>query len=222
MGYIPALIATIIYITDLFLFVPKYTKCKYDHTPRKRKLIWKGICIGCPLLILLVMTSVKLIAGTADSTLCFLAAAMLLCAFGDIVLEIRFFKGGFFFLIGHLTYVTTLLKTEESLSYISLASYIIMVTVGTVLTVKMLGSKYRYALIAYNMVISGSFSLSLPLIISGNPKLMLMGIGLCFLAVSDWLLARNKAFGSNYSRSLVSLTFYFGGQILISTYPLFI
>lgn len=221
MKLIPLLIVTFVYIIDLLLLVPKYTKCKYDHTPRKRKLVWKGTCIGCPLAILLIMTVVRLINGTADSTLCFLTAGMLLCAFGDIILEIRFMKGGFFFLLGHLTYVTTLLKTEGSLSHVSLILYVALVTVGTVLTCKKLGSKYRYALIAYNMVISGSFSLSVPLIMTGNPGFVLMGTGLCFLALSDWLLARNKVFGSNYSWSLISLLFYFGGQILISTYPFF-
>lgn len=217
---IVACIITAIYIVDLLLLVPKYTRCKYDHTPRTRKLIWKGTCIGCPLLIIICgAVAFKIIKGVTGITMWFLVLGMTLCAVGDIILEIKFIKGGLLFFIGHLTYVTALLTIKNSISFVSLGVYVVLVTVGTILTVKKLGKKYRTALIAYNMVISGSFSLSVPLILSGSPALVLTGTGLCFLAISDWLLARNKAFGSNYSWSLVSLLFYFGGQILISTYP---
>lgn len=215
-----ACIITAIYIIDLMLLVPKYTKCKYDHTPRNRKLVWKGACIGCPLLLLIFGAILLQISGKVfDSTIWFLVAGMCFCAVGDIILEIKFIKGGLLFFLGHLTYVTGLLSMEESRSYVALFAYVILVFLGTLLTVKKLGKKYRNALIAYNCVISGSFALSVPLIITRTPANVLLGIGLCFLAISDWLLARNKTFGSNYSWSLVSLLFYFGGQILISTFP---
>jgi len=215
---IHALIISIIYLIDLLLLVPKYTRCKYDHTPRFQKLVWKGLCIGLPLAVLTIEMILKALAGKMVFTDLLLLLGMFLCAFGDIVLEIRFVKGGFLFFGGHLVYVITLILLQNRISVISIICYVILVVGGTTLTLLKLSKKYRTLLISYNLVISGSFSLSVPLILTGEPMYVLLGIGACFLVVSDWLLARNKTYGSTYTRSLVSLLFYFGGQILISSY----
>ena len=53
MIYIVMLIISMLYVADLILLVPKYTLCKYDHTPRRKKLYWKAACIGVPLLVFL-------------------------------------------------------------------------------------------------------------------------------------------------------------------------
>lgn len=215
---IHALIISVIYLIDLLLLVPKYTRCKYDHTPRFQKLVWKGLCIGLPLAVLTIEMILKALAGKMVFTDLLLLLGMFLCAFGDIVLEIRFVKGGFLFFGGHLVYVITLILLQNRISVISVICYVILVVGGTTLTLLKLSKKYRTLLISYNLVISGSFSLSVPLILTGEPMYVLLGIGACFLVVSDWLLARNKTYGSTYGRSLVSLLFYFGGQILISSY----
>ncbi len=219
MSNVYALIITIIYIADILLFVPKYTRCKYDHTPRARKLVWKGVCIGLPYLILLFGTSLKSLEGTVTYVNWILVLAMTFCAFGDIILEIKFIRGGALFFIGHIIYVFALFELNGSISYVSLAVYAVMVGTGTLLTKTKLSKKYRTLLVAYNLAISGSFALAVPLILTGSPALVLLGTGACFLVISDWLLARNKACGSTFSWSLISLLFYFGGQILISTYP---
>lgn len=213
-----ALILSVIYLIDLLLLVPKYTRCKYDHTPRFQKLVWKGLCIGLPFAVLTVEMILKAVAGDYAYTDLLLILGMFLCAVGDIVLEIRFVKGGFLFFGGHLVYVITLILMQNRVSIISIICYIALVGAGTALTLLKLSKKYRALLIGYNLIISGSFSLSLPLILTGEPMYVLLGIGACFLVVSDWLLARNKTYGSTYTRSLVSLLFYFGGQILISSY----
>lgn len=214
-----ALILTLIYLIDLLLLVPKYTRCKYDHTPRTKKLLWKGVCIGLPFFVLVIETIFKAAVGKSSLTDYLLILGMFLCAFGDIVLEIRFTKGGVLFFAGHLVYVVTLFLMQSHLSVISIIVYIALAGFGTWLTLTKLGKKHRDLLITYNLAISGSFAMSVPLILTGRPEFVLLGIGTCFLVVSDWLLARNKTFGSNYIRSLISLLFYFGGQILISTYP---
>jgi len=212
------LIVTMLYITDLMLLVPKYTRCKYDHTPRRRKLMWKGACIGVPLFALFCGVGMNMVNGVyiPDLIVC---AAMCFCAVGDIVIEIRFFKGGLLFFAGHILYVAALLLINEKFNGVSVVVYLILAVCGTVLTVQKLGKKYRSFLIGYNLLISGSFALSLPLILSGNPAFVFLGTGASFLAVSDWLLARNKVYKSSYGWSLLSLMFYFGGQILISAYP---
>lgn len=212
------LIVSMLYIADLVALVPKYTKCKYDHTPRKRKLIWKGACIGVPLVVLAFGTVVNALSGVKVADILILAA-MCVCAVGDIVIEIRFFKGGLLFFGGHILYVAALFMLNDKLSGLALVVYLILAVCGTILTVQKLGKKYRAFLIGYNLLISGTFALSLPLILTGTPALVFVGSGACFLAVSDWLLARNKAYKSTYGWALLSLMFYFGGQILISAYP---
>ena len=212
------LIVTLLYLTDMFFLVPKYTKCKYDHTPRKRKLMWKGACIGVPFVLLLIGTVLK--ATVAFDYRDFLIlTAMGICAVGDIVIEIRFFKGGLIFFAGHVFYVSALLSFQKGVSVVSVAAYVILAVTGCTLTYIKLSKKYRAFMMGYNLIISGSFALSLPLIYKGEPALMFFGIGACFLAISDWILARNKAYKSTYGWSLLSLMFYFGGQILISAYP---
>ena len=214
------LIVTLLYITDLMFLVPKYNRCKYDHTPRKRKLVWKGACIGVPVFALIVGTCINIIfSGSVSVPGLLIVGAMLLCAVGDIVIEIRFFKGGLLFFFGHALYVASLFILNDSFSGLALVVYLILAACGTVLTIQKLGKKYRPYLIGYNLIISGTFSLSLPLILTGEPCFIFLGTGACFLAVSDWLLARNKVFKGTYGWSLLSLMFYFGGQILISAYP---
>ena len=99
------LIITILYVTDLILLVPKYNKCKYDHTPRRKKLMRKGACIGVPFLLLVIGTIINSIYRFDYRDL-LIVVGMLLCAVGDIVIEIRFFKGGLCFAAGHIFYVT--------------------------------------------------------------------------------------------------------------------
>lgn len=215
---IEILIVTLLYLTDMFFLVPKYTKCKYDHTPRRKKLVWKGVCIGIPLLCLIAGTVVNAFGGvTVPEVL--IVVAMCFCAVGDIVIEIRFFRGGLLFFGGHIFYVAALLMFSREFSGAAVVVYLILAACGTVLTIQKLGKKYRPYLIGYNLIISGSFALSVPLILTFEPGFVFLGTGACFLAVSDWLLARNKVFKSTYGWALLSLVFYFGGQILISAYP---
>lgn len=219
---IHAVIVTVLYLCDLLLMTPKYTLCKYDHTPRTKKLIWKGSCVGLPLLILIFETLMRHFSKTEEVSVAniLLIIGMLLCAVGDIILEIRFVKGGCLFFAGHVTYVAALYTLQEEIAPVSIIFYAMLVGLGTYLTLTKLSKKYRAVLIGYNLAISGSFAMAVPLIITGEPAKVLLGTGACFLVISDWLLARNKSFGSNYTWSLISLLFYFGGQILISAYPL--
>ena len=205
----------------MLLLVPKYTRCKYDHTPRKRKLVWKGICIAVPLLILTFGTAVIYIAGYAKGNYTYLLVTigMLFCAIGDIALDIRFSVGGIFFGIGHLFYITAMIFLNTHLFFAPIICYVILVVLGTALTIKYLGRKYRVKLIVYNLIISGSFALGIGLILSRDPGQVLLGYGCVALVISDWLLARNNIFGSTYAWSLISLSCYFGGQIMISAFP---
>ncbi|MBP5453979.1 MAG: hypothetical protein J6Y09_05120 [Lachnospiraceae bacterium] len=220
MIYIVMLVISRLYVTDLILLVPKYTLCKYDHTPRRKKLFWKAACIGVPLLVFLATLILSYIWKVFDYKELLLFIGMFLCAIVDIVLEIRFLKGGLLFLAGHLVYVASLILTGGGFNIISLSVYVVLALAGVILTFKKLGKKYRFALLAYNFVISATFALSIPLIISFKPENMILGIGACFLVISDWLLARNKVFKTGYYWSLLSLVFYFGGQILISIFPM--
>ena len=212
----------LLYIVDLFVIVPLYTKKKYDHSARRNKLTVKGIAIGIPLLMLLYKSSYTLACGSYHPFICMLTLGMLLCAFGDIYLEIRFFRGGCFFLAGHLVYVISVIGTYRNISWITIASFVILCSAGTYITVTKLDKKYRVPLLMYNLVISASFALGLTLVTSLLTFDVLLGSGLMLLVTSDWLLARNKLYGSNYKRSLFSLVCYFGGQILISSLVLFI
>lgn len=219
MIYIVMLIISMLYVADLILLVPKYTLCKYDHTPRRKKLYWKAACIGVPLLVFLGTLILSYIWKEFDIKELFLFIGMLLCAVGDIVLEIRFLRGGILFLAGHLVYVASLIYIGGGFNIVSLSVYVVLAIAGVILTLKKLGKKYRAALLAYNFVISATFALSVSLIFSFKIENMILGAGACFLVISDWLLARNKVFKTGYYWSLLSLVFYFGGQILISIYP---
>ncbi len=214
-----AFFATALFLVDLVLLVPKYTKSKYDHTPRKKRLVWKGLCIGIPFFVLVLYSAFRAAVGEATVVNWLLIAAMFFCGAGDIILEIRFIKGGFLFFTGHILYVITLLFLQDGISVIAIVVYVILTVLGTYLTCTKLSEKYRFLLIGYNFAISGSFALSIPLILTGNPAFVLVGTGACCLAVSDWILARNRTYGSTYGWYLTSLLLYFGGQVLISTYP---
>lgn len=211
------LIAAVLYLLDIFLFVPKYTKCKYDHTPRTTKLVWKGICIGIPFLVLTAGLLKNHILVSFESAPFLIWVAMLLCAFGDIILEIRFIKGGILFLTGHMVFVIAFLCLVRDIHLETVIVFLILSTIGCILTVTRLDKKYRYYLFAYNFMISASFALGITTITRLGGSLILLGVGVCFLVISDWLLARNKKLGSTFCWSLVSLEFYFIGQILIST-----
>ncbi len=215
------LIISLIYVTDLCLIVPKYTRCKYDHTEKKKKLIWKGICICIPFAILVIGSLILYLTGFAghDPALFLLPAGMLLCALGDIVIEIKFTRGGFLFLFGHLVYITAEVLMLKTVHGVTVVCFLILAVMGCLLTVKFLGKKHRGLMILYNTVISASFALGLGLVLQNVNGQVLAGFGIMSLGISDWILARNKAFGSNYAMSLISLIFYFGGQIMISTYP---
>lgn len=213
------IIVVLAYLADMLLLVPKYTKCKYDHTSRRRKLVWKGFCILIPLLVIWASFICCAIVSKVSLTVALLSVGMLICAVGDIVLEIRFSRGGMLFGFGHIFYIAALISLGVRLSIASAIIYVVFAALGTMLTLKFLGKKYRTLLLGYNLVISGSIALALPLVMTGTTSLCVLGIGISALAISDWLLARNKAFGSNYAWSLLSLVFYFGGQILISMYP---
>ena len=213
------LIISLLYITDMLLLVPKYTRCKYDHTPRKKKLLWKAACIAVPLLILIFGVTVLYIAGYGDANMILLCADMALCAAGDIVIEVRFFRGGLLFGFAHIVYITAMFLIGNEIHAASIVCFLILVILGTALSVKYLGKKYRLMWIIYNLVISASFAMGLSGIFTGEPGRVLMGYGVISLVLSDWLLARNKAFGSTYGWSLISLILYFGGQMMISAFP---
>lgn len=216
-----ALIAAL-YILDLLMIVPLYTKKKYDHSTRRNKLTVKGIAIGIPFIVLLYGTLYSLVAGSCDPIICMLPLGMFLCAIGDIILEIRFFKGGCFFLAGHLVYVIAVYCIFNAVSWITLAAFVILAATGTFITITKLDKKYRVPLLMYNIVISASFALGITLVIGWSLPGTPVGAGLMLLVVSDWLLARNKLYGSNFKRSLISLVCYFGGQILISSLVFFL
>lgn len=211
------LIAALLYMVDVFLLVPKYTKCKYDHTSRTVKLIWKGTCIGIPLLVLTIGFVQKSIFGSFDSIYFLILMGMVLCAIGDIVLEIRFIRGGVLFLSGHMVFVIAFFCLIGKVYFETILVFVLLCTVGCILTITRLDKKYRYYLLAYNAMISASFALAITAIFRMGMDLRLPGIGLSFLVISDWLLARNKKLGSTFALSLLSLEFYFVGQILIST-----
>ncbi len=218
---ITGILICIAWAIDMFLFVPVYTHKKYDHSSRTNKLIFKGICIGIPLVVMIIGMVKELVTPTGRPFIVIMTVGMMLCAVGDIVLEIKFFRGGCLFLAGHLVYVAGLYVMLEKITVVTVIIYLLLAVIGTVLTLDLLGKKYRLPLVSYNLVISGSFALGVSLISTQEPANMLVGIGACFLVISDWLLGRNKLVGSNFRRSLISLIFYFGGQILISTIALF-
>ena len=218
----PFAIITILYVIDLFVIVPLYTKKKYDHSTRRNKLIVKGIAISIPLLVLLNTSFRSVLNGSPHLFACLLTLGMLLCAFGDIILEIRFFRGGCFFLAGHLVYVIAVLAMFKSVRLITVLTFVVLASAGAGITVTKLDKKYRVPLLLYNFTISASFALGGTLTTTHSLSNELVGLGLMLLVVSDWLLARNKLYGSNFKRSLFSLVCYFGGQILISSLVFFI
>lgn len=216
-------IATFLYIIDILLLVPKYTKCKYDHTKRKTKLIWKGSCIIVPVLVLLSRVVYLTIINEVKITHVLFLLGIILCAIGDIYLEIKFVKGGFFFGLGHLFYIASLMNLWylkagiHSITFIiPIALYVPLCVVGTILTVKLLGKFHREVLLTYNAIISASFALGFTLIIYGRGAEKFAGLGACLLVISDWILARNKIAGRTYMSTLISLLIYFSGQIMIS------
>lgn len=244
MSNVVVTLVMLMFLVDIAFLTPLYTKKKYDHSTRVSKLIVKGICIGIPFVVLLTGSIVAIIGCSLSGGvyegrfsvaslpawfLILLTIGMLFCGFGDIVLEIKFIRGGVLFFLGHfvyslsmLLYIISLVKAGGDSNFVvTTLIYIILATIGTFLTIDKLAPKYRKPLIAYNLVISASFALGATLIEMGGIVNIILGIGACFLVISDWLLARNKLVGSNFKRSLVSLLFYFGGQILIASTVMF-
>ena len=215
------MIVVLLYVSDLFVLVPMYTASKYDHSPRKNKLIRKGICIAIPLAVFVTGFLMKSFSDVLKLYMAVMVLGMLLCAFGDIILEIRFIKGGFLFLGGHFLYVCGMILYAGKITSVTVIVYFVLAALGTFLTYDKLDKKYRKYLIGYNLMISATFALGITLFATNKLVNMLFGTGAMFLVVSDWLLARNKMVGSNFKRSLISLLFYFGGQILISSVVLF-
>lgn len=218
MTSVPVIIACILYAVDMFLLVPKYTRCKYDHTPRKRKLTWKGFCVGIPTFILAVGTLYLKSVDRCTDTHIILLCGMVLCAVGDIVIEKQFTRGGILFGMGHLLYIVGLIDLTDGLSVFILIVYLAVAGLGTWLTINKLTEKYRMHMLMYNFVVSASFAFGFYLVFAGPGLARAVGAGACCLVISDWLLARNRSYGSTFKWSLLSLVFYFGGQILISTF----
>ena len=209
-------------ITDLLLFVPLYNYCKFHHVQRNLKLLIKGICIGFPLLLLIVGAVDLLTLSVFDIASFILIAGMVLCAVGDILLEVRFIRGGILFACGYGFYIVALLLRSPFFSYVQLIVFFLFFTGGNFLTVKLLSRKYRTALIIYNTLISAAFALSLSFVASGEKALVFLGFGVILLVVSDWLLARNRYVRAGSVWTLIALMLYFSGQLLISFYPYFI
>ena len=209
---------------DLLLLVPEYNRSKFNHTTRRGKLIRKGLCIGLPLLIVTMGAVLSVLfegfgVWEAVPAYYLLPLGMLICAIGDIVIEIRFTRGGMLFGVGHLVYITAAMLLLQEVHATSIVCFLILAIFGAVLTVKYLTKKHRVLMLIYNTVISASFAMGLGMILQGTPGEGLVGFGFMFLVISDWLLARNRTFKTSPTWSLVSLLFYFGGQIMISTFP---
>ncbi len=216
------IVLVIVYLADLLLLTPKYIKCKYDHTALKRKIMWKELCVGIPFLALLCGVAIKYITGSDDETLSILLAGMFLCVVGDAVLEIKFGAGVVCFAMGHVVYIVAIISLGYGVNVASIVVYALLAVLGTVLTLKLLGKNHKAQFIIYNLVVSTSFALSVPLLMTGEASLIVLGCGIISLVISDWLLARNKVFKSNFKWSLFAIIPYFGGQILISLYPWFV
>lgn len=217
------LIILAVYVIDLAFFAPQYTLRKFDGSPKKRQLLYKGITIG----ILWVMTIAGAVWGffvsktlgrdmiAVASLLC---VAMTICAVGDIVLEIHFIRGGILFAIGHLCYITAMFLLGAIPNAITAVVFVAVAGSGAFIACKRLNRKHRVPVVMYDCVIGLSFAMGVTLMYVKAPLAYILGTGICMLVISDWLLAKNKAFGTNYYKSLTSLLFYFGGQALISSY----
>ena len=213
-------IISIVYGIIMFLLVPKYTKCKYDHTPRNKKLVWKGFCISPVFCVLAVGIVASIINNSCSLVLILLGIGMFLCALGDIALEIRFSQGGILFGIGHLFYISSMVRmSEKKITLITIVIYVLFVSIGTWLTITKLGAKYRWFLLFYNLIISGSFAIGASLVAYGSVAEKVCGGGVVLLAISDWLLARNKVFKSNFKWSMIAIVPYFAGQMMVALYP---
>ncbi len=209
--------------TDLMLFVPLYNWSKFHHVKRNIKLYIKGICIGFPCLVLLTGIVDLYSRGVVNYISLIFLAGMLICFAGDIILEIKFIRGGICFALGHCVYFAGLfLLFKGNLFLLSAVVFVLLLSLGSVLTHINLSKKYRVYLYLYNAIVSASFSLALPLAFSGEPGPAAVGTGVMMLVVSDWVLAGNKLTGVTFYKSLVSLLLYFGGQLLIAAYPFLI
>lgn len=205
-------------LMDYVLFIPGYNHRKFDHTGKKEKLIFKGISIFILLLILITGIVGKIMDGEISTPDILWLIGMTLCAVGDIVLEIRFTKGGVLFGLGHIVYISALICETEAVNAIIVSTYIVLAIMGTVLTIKYLGKKHRGLMILYNLIICLSFALGINMAVvkADTVSAVLSGLGACFLVISDWILARNRIIGTNETRSMMCLTLYFSGQALIA------
>lgn len=208
----------ILLLVDYIVFIPGYNRKKFDHTPRKEKLTYKGISIGIIFLILLSGYINGLVTHKVMPQDFLWVLGMLSCAFGDIILEIKFTKGGLLFGLGHLLYIAALVVYTEKISLLIVILYICFALAGTVLTIKYLGSRHRGLMILYNCVISFSFALgaNLSVVKATSTRFVFIGIGMCLLVISDWILARNRRIGTTETRSMMCLTLYFSGQALLA------
>ena len=207
-------------ITDLVLFVPLYNWSKFNHVKRNIKLYIKGICIGFPCIVLLAGIADLYSRGVLSTVSVIFFIGMLISAVGDIVLEIKFIRGGICFALGHCVYIAGLfLLFNKNFLLLCAGTFVFLLSLGSVLTHINLSKKYRVYLYLYNAVVSAGFSLALPLAFSGERGPAAIGTGIMMLVISDWVLAGNKLTGNTFLKSLVALLLYFGGQLLIAAYP---
>lgn len=210
------IISIVLAVSDLAIFVPGYVVRKYDHSSRRVMLRWKIVAMLTAVIILFIGVVYRFSSGTGAFYEMMLLVGMTVCLLGDIILEIRFLAGGVIFFVGHILYVLAVADLLKHVTVTAVITYVTVSLVSGLITVKKLSAKYRKPLLLYDLLVCMTFSAGIELICMFSPCETVLGAGMCLLVVSDWLLYRNKAYGSDFKRSLIAIYPYFLGQLLVA------
>lgn len=217
----------ILFLGAILLFIviiPLYLNTKHGEH-RILALTVKGIATLVPVLFCLSasLNPIKITNVDCNSiqtlpTISYwLLAGLILCLFGDIILEIHFVSGMGAFLLGHICYITAFCILAPIIWW-SIVIFILL----SLLILKLFYSSIpgmgdnKIAFLIYGSVILVMVSIALLLPFSVGIWGIIPAIGAFLFVLSDFLLARNLFIKSTPLSDAVSLYCYYAGQLTLS------
>lgn len=197
----------------LCVLVPAYLHAKQGSN-KARALCLKGACTLVPVLL---CTAGAILADGQLSGVWWMAAGLVLCLAGDILLELFFLAGMAAFLCGHVAYIGGFMALApwrwESLPIFAVLALVVVLLFYRLIP-RMKEKTLPFIVYAAVLLAMLSVALVLPLTIGGRG--VVAAVGALLFVVSDLLLARNLLLGPVGHSDAISLGCYFSGQFLLA------
>jgi uncharacterized membrane protein YhhN len=206
------------------IIIPLYLHTKHGKH-RIFALTVKGVATLIPILFCLsaILSPIKVTYVGFNSihilpTISYwLLAGLILCLFGDIILEIHFISGMGAFLLGHICYITAFCIIAP-INFGSIVIFILLILLILKLfypSIPNMGDN-KIAFLIYGSVILIMVSIALLLPFSVGIWGIVPAVGAFLFVLSDFLLARNLFIKSTPFSDAVSLYCYYAGLLTLS------